>query len=128
MEILSALFIDNLETRQVGGPSTRIDVSGIQFSAPASGPVPVTIEPHLCIIVHCPLGAKDSGVLEVVYRRGDEQLARNVQPLQVERGKFNYRLVKAELTFEDYGTIEAHCRVDQGPIMVVPFTLMPPVA
>ena len=127
MEILSALFIDGIDLRQVAGPSTRIDLTGIQFSASAPGPVPVTIEPHLCIIVHCAPDAKGSGALEVVYRRGEEQLARNVQPLQVEPGKFNYRLVRAELAFEDYGTIEAHCRIDMGPVTIVPYTLLPPV-
>lgn len=127
MEILSALFIEGIETRQVAGPATRIDLSGIQFSAAAPHAVPVSIEPHLCIIVHCPIGARDTGALEVVYRRGEEQIARNVQPLQVEPGKFNYRLVRAELAFEEYGTIEAHCRIDLGPTTVVPFTLLPPV-
>lgn len=126
MEILSALFIEGIETRQVAGPSTRIDITGVQFSAAATGPVPVTVEPHLCVIVYCPLDSRDNGVLEVVYRRGEEQLARNVQPLQVEPGKFNYRLVRAELTFEDYGTVEAHCRIDLGPVTIVPFTLLPP--
>ncbi len=127
MEILSALFIDGIEARQVAGPSTRLDISGIQFSLASPAPVPVTIEPHLCVIIHCPVGARDTGALEVVYRREDEQLARNVQPLQVEPGRFNYRLVRAELTFESYGTIEAHCRVDLGPVTVVPLTLLPPV-
>ncbi len=127
MEILSALFIEGIETRQVAGPATRIDLSGVQFSAAAPHAVPVSIEPHLCIIVHCPIGARDTGALEVVYRRGEEQIARNVQPLQVEPGKFNYRLVRAELSFEEYGTIEAHCRIDLGPTTVVPFTLLPPV-
>jgi hypothetical protein len=128
MEILAALFIDGIELRQVEGPSTRIDLSGIQFSAAAPGPVPVTVEPHLCVIVRCPPDGKGTGALEVVYMRGDEQIARNVQPLQVEPGKFNYRLVRAELGFDDYGTIEAHCRVDLGPVTVVPYTLLPPVA
>ena len=126
MEILSALFIEGIETRQVVGPSTRIDITGVQFSAAATGPVPVTVEPHLCVIVYCPLDSRDNGLLEVVYRRGEEQLACNVQPLQVEPGKFNYRLVRAELTFEDFGTVEAHCRIDLGPFTIVPFTLLPP--
>lgn len=126
MEILSALFIEGIETRQVAGPSTRIDITGVQFSAAATGPVPVTVEPHLCVIVYCPPDSRDNGVLEVVYRRGEEQLARNVQPLQVEPGKFNYRLVRAELTFEDFGTVQAHCRIDLGSVTIVPFTLLPP--
>lgn len=128
MNILAALFIENIDVRPVPGPSTRIDLTGVQFSAPAPAPAPVTIEPHLVVIVHCPTDAKSTGALEVVYTRDGEQIARNVQPLEVEPGKFNYRLVRAELEFPDYGGIEAHCRIDMGPITVVPFTLLPPVA
>jgi hypothetical protein len=127
MEIVSALFIEGIDLRQVPGPSTRIDLTGIQFSAPAPAAVPVTIEPHLCVIVRCEADGKSTGALEVVFRRGDEQMARNVQPLQIEPGRFGYRLVRAELTFDDYGTVEAHCRVDLGPVTVVPYTLLPPV-
>lgn len=127
MNILAALFIDGIDLRQVDGPSTRIDLSGVQFSAAAPGPVPVTVEPHLCVIVHNPPDGKASAALEVIYLRDGEQVARNVQPLQVEPGKFNYRLVRAELTFDEYATVEAHCRVDLGPVSVVPYTLLPPV-
>ena len=57
----------------------------------------------------------------------DEQLARNVQPLQIEPGKFNYRLVRPELNLDSYGTILARCRIDGGPEHVVPYTLLAPV-
>ncbi len=77
------------------------------------------------MIVHCPPDGKSNGALEVVYMRGDEQVARNVQPLQVEPGKFNYRLVRAELTFDDYGTVEAHCRVGTGHVTIVPYSIVP---
>jgi hypothetical protein len=127
MDIVAALFIDTIELRQVPGPSTRIDLGGIQFSAPAPGPTPVTIEPHLVVIVRCAADEAGNGALEVSYRRDGAQVARNVQPLQVEPGKFNYRLVRAELEFESAGTIEAHCRIDMGPATVVPYTLLPPV-
>lgn len=127
MQILAALFIDNIELRQVPGPSTRIDLTGIQFSAAAPQAVPLTWAPHLVVIVHCPADETGNGVLEVVFRRGEEEIARNVQPLQVEPGKFNYRLVRGEMDFTDYGTVEAHCRVDQGPVTVVPYTLLPPI-
>jgi hypothetical protein len=126
MNILAALFIDGIDLRQVPGPSTRIDLSGVQFSAAAPAPVPVTVEPHLVVIVHCPPEHTGNAALEVVYRRDGEQVARNAQPLQVEPGKFNYRLVRAELTFEEYGTVTAHCRIDLGPVVEVPFTLLPP--
>lgn len=127
MNILAALFVEGIDVRQVAGPSTRIDLTGIQFSAPAPQPVPVTLTPHLVVLVHCPPDHSGSGALEVAFQRGGEEIARNVQPLQVEPGKFNYRLVRGELEFDDYGTVEAHCRIDLGPVTVVPFTLLPPV-
>jgi hypothetical protein len=56
-----------------------------------------------------------------------EPMARNVQALEIEPGKFNYRLVRADLAMEEYGTVIAQCRLDQGPVRVVPYTLLPPV-
>ena len=44
----------------------------------------------------------------------------------VEPGKFAYRLVRAELEFDDYGTVEVEVRIDHGPITTVPYTLLPP--
>ncbi len=126
MHIVGAFFIENMELRQVPGPSTRIDITGVHFSLAAPSPAPVSLEPHLLVLVHCPPDGSGNGALEVVYQRDGEQVARNVQPLQVEPGKFNFRLVRAELTFEDYGTVEAHCRIDLGPTTIVPFTLLPP--
>jgi len=127
MEIVAALFIDSIELRPVPGPSTRIDLTGVQFSAPAPTPAPCTIEPHLVVIVRCDPDESGTGALEVTYHRDDEQIARNVQPLQVEPGKFNYRLVRAELEFPSYGTVQARCRIDLGPVLTVPYTLLPPV-
>jgi len=126
MDIVAALFIDSIDLREVDGPSTRIDLTGIQFSAAAPHPVPLMWAPHLVVIVRCAEDESGQGALEVTYHRGDEQVARNVQPLAVEPGKFSYRLVRAELDFDDYYTIEAHCRVDAGPVTVVPYTLLPP--
>lgn len=126
MDIVAAVFIENIELRQAPGPSTRIDLTGVHFSLAAPGPVPVTVEPHLVVIVRCAPDDAGQGALEVSYERDGEQVARNVQPLTVEPGKFNYRLVRGELSFDDYGTVEARCRIDQGPITTVPFTLLPP--
>ena len=56
----------------------------------------------------------------------DDQVARNVSPFTVDPGKFTYRLVRGELEFPDYGQVFAHCRIDRGPWLVVPFTLLPP--
>jgi hypothetical protein len=125
MDIIAAVFIDAIDIRQVPGPSTRIDLTGIQFSAPAPSPPPFTVEPHLVVLVHCPPDARSNATLEVVYTRDGDQIARNVQPLEVEPGKFNYRLVRAELEFESYSTVQAHCRLDLGPVTVVPYTLLP---
>jgi hypothetical protein len=129
VDIISALFAENIELRQVPGPSTRIDLSGIMFSIPAPSAPPVSITPHLIVLVRCRPGEEGQGVLEVVFRdeKGD-QVARNVSPFQVEPGKFTYRLVRGELDYGDYGTIEAHCRLlPEGPVTVVPLTLLPPV-
>jgi hypothetical protein len=125
MRILAALFIDTIDLRPVDGPSTRIDLGGIKFSQLPDGGYPCTLEPHLVVLVHNPPDAKPDGVLEVTYWRDGEQVARNVQPLQVEAGKFNYRLVRAELTFEEPGTVEARCSLDRAEPVVVPLTLLP---
>ena len=127
MDIVAAVFIENIELRPAPGPSTRIDLTGIHFSLAAPQPVPVTLEPHLVVLVRCGLDEAGTGALETVYERDGEQVARNVQPLQVEPGKFAYRLVRAELEFDDYGTVEAKVRIDHGPVTPVPFTLLPPV-
>lgn len=126
MTIVAAVFIENIELRPAPGPSTRIDLTGVHFSQAAPSPAPVSVEPHLVVLVHCPPDASGTGALETVYRRDGEQVARNVQPLEVEPGKFAYRLVRAELTFDDYGTVVAEVRIDMGPVTSVPFTMLPP--
>ncbi len=126
MDIVSALFVESFNLRQAPGPSTRIDLTGVFFSMAAPSPVPVTIDPHLVVLIRCRPDEPGQGILEVVFRKGDEQLARNVSPFTVEPGRFTYRLVRGELTFTEYGTVEAHCRIDQGPWHVVPLTLLPP--
>jgi hypothetical protein len=141
MHIVSALFVENFEMRQAPGPSTRIDLTGAMFSMAASTPAPVTISPHFVGLIFCPPGHSGQGVFEVVFRRNaepdtdpdatvpdDDLVARNVSPFTVEPGKFTYRLVRGELEFADYGQIFAHCRIDRGPWLVVPFTLLPPAA
>ena len=126
MQILAALFLEGLELRQVDGGATHIDLTGMQFSAASPEPAPVTWAPHLLVMVSCPTDHVGRSGLEVVFTRDGEQLARNVQPIEVQPGKFGYRLVRAELVFEEFGTVEASCRIDQGIPTVVPFTLLPP--
>ena len=126
MQILAALFFEGIDLKSAPGGATHIDLTGIQFSAAAPTEPPVTWAPHLAVIVRCPEDHSGQGVLEVVFRRDGEQVARNVQPLSVEPGRFGYRLVRAELEFAEFGTVEAECRIDKGPATVVPFTLLPP--
>ena len=126
MQIVSALFVEGFNMRQAAGPAARIDLTGVMFSMAAPEPVPLTIDPHLYALIWCPPDLAGSGVFEVSYKRGDEEIARNVSPFTVEPGKFTYRLVKAELEFTEYGQIVAHCRVDRGDWHLVPFTLLPP--
>lgn len=126
MDVVAALFFQDMDTAQAfaGGP-TSLDLRGIHFSAAPPDPPPVTMAPHMIVLVRCAEDEKGTGALEVRFLRGEEQVARNAQPLQVEPGKFAYRLVRAELPFEDYGTVEAHVSIDGGHVTVVPYTLVP---
>ena len=56
---------------------------------------------------------------------GRERTDRARLTLQVEAGKFNYRLVRAELTFDEPGTVEARCSLDRTEPVIVPLTLLP---
>jgi hypothetical protein len=127
VEIVSALFVESFNLREAPGPATRVDLSGVFFSLAAPTPVPVTVEPHLVAFVWCPPGESGQGMFETVFKRGDDEIARNVSPFTVEPGKFTYRLVRGELHFDDYGQIVANCRIDRGPWHFVPLTLLPPV-
>lgn len=127
MQILSALFVESFEFRQVEGPATRIDLSGVYFST-GVGAFPTALEPHLIVLIRC--GADESGTdaLEVVFKRDGEEIARNRQPVMIEPGKFGYQLVKGELEFTEPGTVEAHCQlagVSADPL-IVPLTVLPP--
>lgn len=128
MDIVAALFIEDIDLRQEAqsGP-TLIDLTGVHFSTIAPSPPPVTLTPHLVVLVRCAPDEPGNDIMEVTFHLGDDQLARNVQPLQVEPGKFTYRLVRAELEVPDYGTIEARCRVgaEGREPLVVPYTILP---
>ena len=131
MQIVSALFVENFALRQAAGPSTRIDLTGAFFSIAAPSPVPVTIDPHLVVLIYCPPTEIGNSVLEVVFRTGpsndDDQLARNLSPFTVEPGKFTYRLVRGELLIDRYYQVFAHCRIGTGQWHCVPLTILPPV-
>lgn len=133
MHIVAALFVDNFAMRQVEGPSTRIDLTGVYFSQVAPQPVPCTLSPHLVVLVYCPANEAGDGILQVTFQMpgvapdATPPLAQNVSPFRVEPGKFTYRLVRAELPIEHYGQVLAHCRIGQGDWMAVPLTVLPPV-
>jgi hypothetical protein len=130
MDIVSALFAENIDLRPSPGPSTRIDLTGIMFSLPAPSAPPVTLTPHLIVLVRCRPHEDGNGILEVTFTdEAGDQVARNVSPFTVEPGKFTYRLVRGELEYKQLGTIEAHCRLlPDGAATVVPLTLLPPAS
>jgi len=127
MDILAALFVENIGQRQAEGGAARIDLTGIMFSMAAPSAPPVTVSPHLIVLVRCRPDEQGQGTLEVEFLdSAGKQVARNAQPVMVQPGKFSRQLVKGDLAYEDYGTIEAHCHITGGNDVVVPFTLLPP--
>jgi hypothetical protein len=127
MDILAALFVEGIGQRQAPGPATRIDLTGIMFSLAAPAPPPVMVSPHLVVLVRCRPDEPGTGTLEVEFLdSAGKEVARNAQPVMIQPGKFGRQLVKGELTYEDYGTIEAHCKLTGGSEVVVPLTLLPP--
>jgi len=93
----------------------------------APSPPPVTIAPHLILLVRCRPDEDGDGILEVIFKdEKGEQVARNAQPFNVEPASSPTAWCGAKLTYEQLGTIEAHCRVGQGPVTVVPLTLLAP--
>ncbi|HEX4490433.1 MAG TPA: hypothetical protein VH914_04420 [Acidimicrobiia bacterium] len=126
MEIVAALFVENIQFRQVEGPSTRIDITGAFFSTRATE-FPAHLAPHLVVLVRVPKdAASGSGTLETRFvNEAGVEVGRNVQPFEVEPGKFGYRLVKGELEYESPSTIEAHCTIaESGSSVVVPLTVI----
>ena len=126
MEIVAALFVENIDFRQVAGPSTRIDITGAFFST-AVPAYPAQLTPHLVVLVRAPADSEGNGTLETVFVRADgTEVGRNGQSFFVEPGKFGYRLVKGELEFPEPGTIEAKCTIlESGSSVTVPLTALP---
>ncbi len=125
MQVLAALFIDQIDFRQIDGGATHIDLTGVQFSAPAPVDGPHQWAPHLVALVRAGSEHSGSAVLEAVFFVDGEQVARSVQPLQVEPGKFGYRLVRAEIDVPSTPfSVETHVRLDDGPAIIVPFTVL----
>jgi hypothetical protein len=142
MHIVAAVFVDDFSMRQAEGPSTRLDLKGVYFSQVAAQPLPCTLSPHLVVLIYRPADSKGDGVLQVVFHppgvapevtsgataEGTPPLAQHASPFTVESGKFTYRLVRAELPITEFGQVIAHSRIDNGPWLAVPLTILPPVA
>ena len=128
MDIVAALFIDDIELRQVPGPSTRIDLTGVQFSAPAPGPVPVTSSPHLVRDRALPRPTRPATARSrclPARRRADRP--QRAAARRSSRASSTTAWCGPSSSSTTYGTVEAHCRIDLGPVTVVPYTLLPPV-
>lgn len=125
MEIVAALFVENINFRQVEGPSTRIDITGAFFSQKVDA-FPATVAPHLVVLVRSPRDSDGRATLETLFVGEDgAELGRNVQPFDVEPGKFGYRLVRGELEIAAPGTVEARCRlIESGSAVTVPLTVL----
>ncbi len=128
VQIVAALFLDAIDVvppAHQGGP-TRLNLTGVHFSTEAPARGPLQVAPHLVVIVRCASDEPGQGALEVEFQRDGERLARNAQPLTVEPGRFSYRLVRTELEVEAPTALEAHCRIDAGPAVVVPYSILAP--
>ena len=90
MEIVAALFVEGIEFRQVEGPSTRIDITGVFFST-AVDAYPASLTPHLVVLVRSPDGSDGNGTLETVFVRESGRGGRP-QPPAVLRGARQVRL------------------------------------
>jgi hypothetical protein len=127
VEIITALFLEHFEMRQAEGGSARLDLSGVHFSLTPQGTFPITIQPHLMVLLRCPETHQGLAALEVTFEAAGKSMdVRNVQPVTVEPGKFGYNLVQATLEVTEPTDIEAHCRIDNGPVTKVPLTILAP--
>ena len=128
MEIVAALFIEDVNFREAAGPSTRIDITGAYFSTVVES-FPTVLTPHLLVLLRAENDEGRSGTVEVVFvREGtDDEVGRSRQPVFVNPpGKFFRQLVRPELEFTEPGTIEARCLiVETGSKVTVPLTVLP---
>lgn len=123
MKILAALFLDDISMFENEHGLTRLNLTGVQFTITVSEQFPVTLAPHLVILIHSDEDENGTAVLEVTYDFKGIEVARNVQPLQIEPGLFAYRLIRAELELDAPGKVFAHCRLNQNDPVVVPLTI-----
>lgn len=122
MKFVSGLFVENINFRTEEGPSTRIDISGAFFSFKPNS-YPELFTPHLVLLISGVDSQVDQDTLVCEFFKGDEMVARNVQPCPIEIGKFGYRLVRPELEFKEPETIIAKCSLVESKTSIeVPLT------
>jgi hypothetical protein len=128
MEIVAALFIEDVTFREAAGPSTRIDLTGVYFSTVVES-FPAVLTPHLLVLLRAENDDARSGTLEVTFvREGEaEEIGRSRQPVFINPpGKFFRQLVRPELEFTEPGTVEARCVISEtGSTVTVPLTVLP---
>ena len=128
MEIVAALWIDNVEFRREyeGGP-TKIDITGAYFSVSARE-YPAHLTPHLLVLLRAESDDARMGTLDVGFLRESdgEEVGHHRAPVTIQPpGKFFYQLVRPELTFAEPGTVEAHCAITEtGSTVVTPLTVV----
>jgi hypothetical protein len=128
VEIVAALFIEDVNFRQVAGPSTRIDITGAYFSTQIES-FPSVYTPHLLVLLRAESDEGRNGTLEVRFVRVEEdgeEVGRSRQPVYINPpGTFFRQLVRPELSFDGPGTIEARCVVPEtGSKVTVPLTII----
>lgn len=122
MKFVAGLYVDNINFRTEEGPSTKIDIEGAFFSFKVKQ-YPEVLTPHLVLLISGVDSKVSNDTLICEFRRGDEIIARNVQPCPIEIGKFGYRLVRPELEFLEPETIIVTCTLtESNTVIEVPLT------
>jgi hypothetical protein len=122
MKFVAGLYVDNIDFRTVEGPSTKIDISGAFFSFKPNS-YPEIITPHLVLLISAVNSSVSNDTLVCEFRKGEEIVARNVQPCPIEIGKFGYRLVRPELEFDKPETIIVTCTLTESKTSIeIPLT------
>lgn len=125
MKFVAGLFVENINFGKDENGSARIDIDGAFFSF-APPQYPHTFTPHLVLLISGVGSDIENDTLIVEFLKGDETVARNVQPCPVERGKFGYRLVRPEIEFTEPSTIVAKCTLtESNEIIEIPLTAIP---
>ena len=126
MQIVAALFIENIDFRREHGTApTKIDITGAYFSTEAAA-FPFSLTPHLVVLLRAEDETARTGTLHVTFAREgtDEEVGSHRASVDIRPpGKFFYQLVRPELTWPEPGTIEARCTIPEtGSTVVVPLT------